>query len=144
MNYTEKNKLLDKISAIALMAIFVEVFLYGVDSAYTGLVNDWFDWIPAILNGFGVIFLLVAIALYIIAYKKSKPSKAVYATEFLVLAFLCPFLNFWYYMPGEPLMHINPKVLWIIVLVYYVIRVAGVSVKAYMQSSDRQVKKKKN
>lgn len=144
MNYTEKNKLLDKISAIGLMAIFVEVFLYGVDSAYTNIVNDWFDWIPTILNVIGAIFLLVAIALYIIAYKKSKPSKVVYATEFLVLAFLCPFLNFWYYMPGKPLNTINPKVLCIIVLIYYVIRVVYTCIKAYMQSSEKQLKKKKN
>ena len=144
MNYTEKNKLLDKISAIGLMAIFVEVFLYGIDSAYTNLVNDWFDWIPTILNVIGAIFLVVAIVLYVVAYKKSKTSKVIYATEFLVLAFLCPFLNFWYYMPGEPLKQINPKVLWIIALIYYVIRVVYTCIKAYMQSSEKQLKKKKN
>ena len=41
MNYTEKNKLLDKISVIGLMAILVEVFLYAVDSCFTGEISDW-------------------------------------------------------------------------------------------------------
>lgn len=143
MNYTEKNKLLDKISAIALMAILVEVFLYAVDSAYTTIMNEWLLRIPMILNIIGVIFLAIAITLYIIAYKKGKTGKIVFATEFLVLAMICPFLNFWYYLPGKPLKDISPKVLWIIALVYYVIRVVYTCIKAHMQSADRKSKKKK-
>ena len=143
MNYTEKNKLLDKISVIGLMAILVEVFLYAIDRCFTGEISDWLLKMPTILNGAGILFLIVAIVLYIIAYKKSNSSKAVYATEFLVLAFICPFLTYWYTRSTAPLKDIDPKTLWIVVLVYYVIRVVYTCVKAYMQSSDKQLKKKK-
>ena len=144
MNYTEKNKLLDKISVIGLMAILVEVFLYAVDRAYTGVIGDILLEMPTIMNALGVVILIISIVLYILAYKKANPSKAVYATEFLVLAFACPFLNYWYMYSTEPLRSINPKVLWIVALVYYVIRVIYTCIKAYLQSSSMQLKKKKN
>ena len=97
-----------------------------------------------ILNVIGIIFLVISIALYVIAYKKANSSKAVYATEFLVLAFICPFLTYWYMHSKAPLKDINPKTLWIVVLVYYVIRVIYACIKAYMNSSSRKQKKKKN
>lgn len=143
MNYTEKNKLLDKISVIVLMAILVEVFLYAVDMAYTG-ISSLLLTMPTILNVVGVIFLIISIVLYILAYKKAKVSKVAYATEFLLLAFLCPFLTHWYLHSGEPLKSINPRMLWIVMLVYYVIRIIYTCVKAYLQSSEMQLKKKKN
>lgn len=143
MNYTEKNKLLDKISVIGLMAILVEVFLYAIDRCFTGEISDWLLKMPMILNGAGILFLVVAIVLYIIAYKKSNSSKIIYATEFLALAFICPFLTYWYMRAPAPLNQINPKTLWIVVLAYYVIRVVYTCVKAYVQSSSYQLKKKK-
>ena len=144
MNYTEKNKLLDKISVIGLMAILVEVFLYAIDRCFTGEISDWLLKMPTILNVVGVGFLVVAVVLYILAYKKSSTSKAIYATEFLVLAFICPFLTYWYTRSTAPLRDIDPKTLWIVVLVYYIIRVIYTCVKAHMQSSSAQLKKKKN
>ena len=81
--------------------------------------------------------------LYVLAYKKSNSSKAMYATEFLALAFICPFLTYWYTRSTAPLRDIDPKTLWIVVLVYYVIRVIFTCIKAYMQSSSVQLKKKK-
>lgn len=143
MNYTEKNKLLDKISVIALMAILVEVFLYAVDRAFTGEISDWLLKMPTILNVSGILFLIVSVVLYILAYKKSSSSKAIYATEFLVLAFICPFLTYWYTRATYPLKHINPAILCVVVLVYYILRVVYTFVKAYMQSSSMQLKKKK-
>ena len=144
MNYTEKNKLLAKISVLGLIAIFVELFLYAIDSCFTGEISDWLLKLPTILNVVGGVFLLVSVILYVIAYKKSKISKAVYASEFLCLAFICPFLTYWYTRSSAPLNTINPKVLWVIVLIYYVIRVVYACVKAYLNSSSRQLKKKKN
>ena len=143
MNYTEKNKLLDKISVIGLMAILVEVFLYAVDRCFTGEISDWLLKMPTILYVTGGIFLVIAIVLYVLAYKKSNSSKAMYATEFLALAFICPFLTYWYTRSTAPLRDIDPKTLWIVVLVYYVIRVIFTCIKAYMQSSCVQLKKKK-
>lgn len=144
MNYTEKNKLLDKISVIGLMAILVEVFLYAIDRCFTGEINYWLLKMPIILNVVGVGFLIVAVVLYILAYKKSSSSKAVYATEFLVLAFICPFLTYWYTRSTAPLKDINPRILWVVILIYYIIRVIYTCVKAHMQSSSSQLKKKKN
>ena len=144
MNYTEKNKLLDKISAIGLMAIFAEVFLYGVDICYTGIMSEWLLKIPMILNVIGGLFLLIAIGLFVYAYKNARASKVIYGIEFLFLAFMCPFLTFWYTKSKAPLNTVSPKIMWIIVLVYYIIRVGYACVKAYMQSSARQLKKKKN
>lgn len=143
MNYTEKNKLLDKISVIGLMAILVEVFLYGVDSAYTSVFSNWLTKMPMILNIIGVVFLITSITLYIMAYKKLNGNKAVYATEFLVLAFVCPFLTHWYLHSKAPLNQISPRVLWVVVLVYYVFRVIYTCIKTYFNSSSRQLKKKK-
>ena len=144
MNYTEKNKLLDKISVIGIMAIFVEFFLYAVNICYTDNVIEWGSKMPGILNVTGVIFLIISVVLYILAYKKSKMSRAVYATEFLILALMCPFLTYWYTRSVAPLNTIDPKVLWVVVLVYYVMRVVYVWVKSYMNSSSKQLKKKKN
>lgn len=143
MNYTERNKLWDKISVVVLMATIVEVFLYAVDLGYT---TD-FTWVANmqyVLNTTGVVLLVASIGTYIYAFRKNDTGKVIYATEFLVLAFLCPFLIYWYTRSGAPLNQINKKVLWIAVLVYYVIRVVVLSVKAYLNSSSHQLKKKKN
>lgn len=146
MNYTERNKLLDKISVIGLMAILVEVFLYAIDCCFKGEISDWLFLLkmPMILNIAGSIFLVISIILYVWAYRKASSNKVVYATEFLVLAFLCPFLTYWYMRPGEPLNKINPKTLWVVVLVYYICRVIYTCVKAYLTSNHQQLKKKKN
>lgn len=144
MNYTEKNKLLDKISVIGLMAIFVEIFLYAVHICYTENVIEWGAKMPTILNVSGGIFLVIAVVLYILAYKKVNKSKAIYATEFLVLALICPFLTYWYTRSTAPLNTIDPKILWGVALIYYVIRVIYACVKAYLGSSSKQLKKKKN
>lgn len=144
MNYTERNKLLDKISVIVLMAIIIEVFLYVVDLVYTQYMADWLLKVPGIINGIGIVFLVISVVLYILAYKKSSSSKAICATEVLVWAFLCPFLNYWYLHSKAPLNQVSKKVLWIIVLVYYVVRIICAWVYAYMHSSAKQLKKKKN
>ena len=144
MNYTEKNKLLDKISVIGLMAIFVEVFLYAVDRCYTDAISDWLLKMPTILNVIGGVFLIVSICMYILAYRKLNHSKLIYATEFLFLALLCPFLTYWYLHATGPLRNISPKTMWIAVLIYYICRIVYACVKAYMSSNDRQLKKKKN
>lgn len=143
MNYTEKNKLLDKISLIGLMAIFVEILLYAIDRVYTGEIGPILLKMPIILNVVGGAFLIISVILYILAYKKSNANKAVFATEFLCLSFLCPFLVYWYTRSEAPLKDMNPRTLWVIVLVYYVARVLWECMKAYKNSSSAQLKKKK-
>ena len=68
MNYTEKNKLLDKISLIGLMAIFVEILLYAIDRVYTGEIGTILLKMPIILNVVGGAFLIISVILYILAY----------------------------------------------------------------------------
>ena len=147
MNYTERNKLLDKISLIGLMAIFVELFFYAVDHCFT----ERFDIaanMPIVMNIFGLIYLLVSIGLFFYAKKKSKKEVFIYAIEFLVLAFLCPFITYWYYpkffgLTVNALHKVNHKVLWLVVFVYYVGRVIYATVKAIKNSTASKMKKKK-
>ena len=144
MNYTEKNKLLDKISLIGLMAIFVEIFLYVIDRAYTGEISQALFQMQNNLYITGGVFIIISVILYVLAFVKSSKNKIIYATEFLVLAFLCPFLAYWYTRSGAPLNTIDPKNLGIIVLVYYVARILWECFSAYRNSSSAKLKKKKN
>ena len=147
MNYTERNKLLDKISVIGLMAVFVELFLYAVDYCYTKRF-DTVTHMPTAMHICGLIFLAISIVLFVYTFKKEKKNFKIYAIEFLVLALLCPFITYWYYcayygLSTSWIHSVNHQVLWIIVLAYYVIRIIYSIVDAYLNSISRKLKKKK-
>ncbi len=146
MNYSQKNKILDKISIIALLAIFIEIFLYWVDYCYTKRIDMVLE-MPGILNICGVVFLVIAIILFFIAYKKSKNNYIYYGADFLLFAFLCPFVTYWY-TKGKGFFHTNsPKVLWIVLLVFYIVRVICYCAKEYTKSNAgkrKSFKKEKN
>ena len=91
MNYTEKNKLIDSLCGVALMLLLTEVFYGIVDSAFT-VYNYNLANVKTTIQVVGAIFLIVAIILYIRAYKKERLSSAIYASEFLVLAILSALL----------------------------------------------------
>lgn len=147
MNYTERNKLLDKISLIGLMAIFVELFLYAVDHCFT----ERFDVaanMPVVMNIFGLIYLLVSIGLFFYAKKKGKKELFIFAIEFLVLAFLCPFITYWYYpkffgLTTNWLHKIDHRLLWLAIFIYYVIRVIYATIYAIRNSNASKLKRKK-
>ena len=147
MNYTEKNKLLDKISLIGLMAIFFELFLYGIDYGYT-VRFDYVKKMPIIMAVFCLLFVLTAIGIFIYCKKKNKPSARIYAIEFLAFAVLCPIIMYWYLpntfgLKNSFLHKIDHKTLWVVVLIYFVGRLVYACIDAYRNSNDRKLKKKR-
>ena len=148
MNYTEKNRLLDKISVIGLMLIGFELFLYAADYCYTKSF-DTAPKMPTILNVCGIIFLIVSVGMYIYAYKKSSKSIAVYDIEFLAFAFICPLITYWYYPKAFGLStnwfhKVSHYVLWLSVLGYYVIKTIVVIYYSFKNSSSNKINKKLN
>ena len=96
----------------------------------------------------GLIFLAISVVLFVREKKYDKKYLKIYAIEFLALAILCPFISYWYYpkffgLTTNFIHKIDHRVLWIAVLVYYVGRIIYASYKAYMNSNDRKIKKKK-
>ena len=147
MNYTEKNKLLDKISLIGLMGIFFELFLYGVDYCYT-VRFDFVKNMSIVMLIFCLTFLAISAGIFIYSKKNSKPQVRIYAYEFLAFAILCPIIVYWYLpvtfgLKTGFLHKINHQFLWILVLVYYVCRIAYAIYDAYKNSSSRKLKKKR-
>ncbi len=147
MNYSERNKLLDKISVIGLTLIGVELLIYAIDYCYTKRI-DVAPNMPIILNILGVIFLTIAIGVLIYSFKKEKHDYIICGIELLVIAFICPFMTYWYYPKAFGLttnwFHtISHHVLMIVVFVYYIGRAIYVTVKSYKNSNSRRLKKKK-
>ena len=142
--------MLDKISVIALMCIFVELFLYGSHYSY----NEGFTItssgtnVPFILNVFGVVFLCISVILFILAFKKSTKKYLMFAIEFLVLAFLCPFITYLNYPKYFGLQRsflsdvLTYKVLCGAVLVYYIGRILYVIFHDYKVVNFKKLGKK--
>ena len=152
MNYAEKNKLLDRVSVIALMCIFVELFLYGSHYSYNeGLtITSNGTNVPVVLNVFGAVFLCISIILFVLAYKKSTKKYLMFAIEFLVLAFLCPFITYLNYPKYFGLTKsflsdvLTYKLMCGIVLAYYIIRIAYVCFHDYKVINFKKLSKKFN
>ena len=147
MNLTERNKLLDKVSIIVMMGIFVEFFLYAVDSSFTTRL-DIMQKMPAILNVLGLVFLAISVFIFVRTYQKNDNKNLIYAIEFLVLAFGCPFLTYLYYpkyfgLTTNFLHKINHHAWWVLVLLYYVGRVAYAIYKSYQKNKPNEGFKKK-
>ncbi len=147
MNYTEKNKLLDKLSLIGLMAIFFELFLYAVDYGYT-IRFDTIKKMPITMTIFCLIFVATAVGILIYSKKKQRPSAKIYAYEFIAFAILCPIIVYWYLpntfgLKNSFLHSIDHKALWLAVLFYYIGRLIYACVDAYRNSNERKLKKKK-
>ena len=147
MNYTEKNKIIDKVSLIVIMGICVEFFLYLVDYCFTTRI-DLMVTIPTILNVLSILFLAVSIFLFVKTYKKGENKNLIYAIEFLFLALLCPFLTYWYYpkyfgLSTNWIHGIWHKSLWVVVLVYYIARVIYALYKGVYANRQKGFKKKK-
>ena len=134
MNLTERNKMIDKICIIAMMCIFVEFFLFAVDFCFTTRI-DLMTSIPSTLNIVGIIFLAISVFIFVRCYKKNDNYNLIYAVEFLILAILCPFMTYWYYpkyfgLTTNFIHSINHHALWILVIVYYALRIAYVAYKS--------------
>ena len=91
----------------------------------------------------GGIFLAIAIALYVLAYKKSSVSKAVWATEFAALAFTLPFIVYYYvFSKSDFIRSIPVKHIWMPFLAYYIIKGIYVIIAANKNSNTKKRKKK--
>ncbi len=150
MNYAEKNKLLDRISVIALMCIFVELFLYGAHYSYgEGMtITSNGTNVPYVMNVFGGVFLCISIVLFVLAFKKSTKKYLLFAIEFLVLAFMCPFITYLNYpkffglTKGSLSNILTYKVLCGIALVYYACRILYVCFHDFKVVNFKKLSKK--
>lgn len=86
MNYTQKEKLVDKLCGAGLMLIFFEILYQVVNSSYTEFNYEIAEVTKWVYIGGGAI-LALAIGLLIYAYLKKSGSKACYGLELLVFAF---------------------------------------------------------
>ena len=85
MNYTQKEKFIDKICGVALMLIFVEIMYQIVHSSYTEFnynLNNVTTWVW-VASG---IFLVGAIVLLVYAYMKKSRSKIFYGWELFIFS----------------------------------------------------------
>lgn len=140
MNYTEKNKLIDSLCGIGLMAFLVEIFYAIVDSAFTVFSHN-FDSVTMWTQIVGAIFLLIAIFVLIKAYKKDNGTNAVYGIELLVLAISTALLPGSYLSFKEPFNKIN-KVFPIAFGVYYIVKLFVVIYKTNKNVNKSKGKKK--
>ncbi len=131
MNYTERNKLTDKLCGIGLMLIFVIVFLEIEKSCLTGNFGmNFVGNVPTIMNVVSGFFLLIGIVLLIIAYRKENYWRAGYGVEFIVLSFATLFLMHTFIDLPAPFNKFNwGLILPIVFSVYYVIKAVYLIIK---------------
>ena len=140
MNYTQKEKFIDRLCGAGLMLIFIEILYAIVESSYNSnfiynTVNMW------IYIGGGVL-LLSAIALLVYAYMKKDTTKACYGTELLVMAFSLAMLPGCYIFFPEPINRL--KIIFpILFLVYYVGKVIYIIMHRNDIVSSKNSNKKK-
>lgn len=135
MNYTEKNRLMDRLSAIGLMFLFVEIFFLIANELLGGTLGRngmlLVASAPTILNVISGIFLLIGISVLIFAYRKSNFWRAGYGIEFIILSFATLFLLHAYVDLPAPLNQLKWKVIIpVIFTIYYAIKAIYVIIKA--------------
>lgn len=135
MNYTERNRLLDKLSAVGLMLLFVEIIFLVANELLGGTLGRngmlLVGSAPTILNVVSGIFLLIGIVVLIISYKKEDLWKGGFGIEFIILAFASLFLLHAYVDLPAPINQLKWKVIIPVAFaVYYVIKAIYVIIKA--------------
>lgn len=142
MNYTEKNKLADKLCGIGIMLIFVEICISMIEKMCVDVMYDR-EVMGTIGYVTGGVFLLIATVLYVLAYKKSSLSRTIWASEFAVLAFTVPFIVHVHVFSKSVILRSIPvQHAWIPFLVYYVAKAIYVIVAANKNSKSNKRKKK--
>lgn len=140
MNYTDRNRLIESLCGVGLMLLLVEVFYGIVDSAYT-VYNYSYPNVTMWINIFGGVFLLLAIVLFIRAYKKDSASITLYAVELTILAIsavLLPGTYLEFTFPFNKLNIFFP----IAFLFYYIVKAIVVIVNATRKNKKSKGKKK--
>ena len=117
MNYTQKEKFIDRLCGASLMLIFIEVVFGIVDYAYASNFN--YNTVTMWTYIGGGILLIGAIALLNYAYLKKSGSKGCYGVELLVMAFAVAMLPGCYIFFPEPFNKLK-VLLPILFVIYYI------------------------
>lgn len=144
MNYTQKEKLIDKLCGIGLMLICFEIFYAIVNSCYTEFIYD-FSKVTTWIYIAGGVILAFSVVLLSYAYIKKNKSKAFYGMETLVLAMTAATLPGTYLDYVAPYNKLNKVYPWLF-LVYYIAKAIYVIINANRsnnKSSKKNSKKKK-
>lgn len=144
MNYTQREKLIDRLCGAGLMLFFVEIYYQLVHSAFTEFnynLSDVTNWVYIA----GGIVLALAVILLCYAYMKKSGGKGLVGVELLVLAITSatlPGCYLEYTAPFNKLMKVYP---WVF-LIYYIGKAIYIwkdATKVNKKSSKKNAKKKK-
>ncbi len=144
MNYTQREKLVDKLCGVGLMLILVEIVYQVIISAFTEFNYNLSNVTTWVYVASGVI-LAIAVGILVYAYLKKNGSKAVYGLETLVLAITAVTMPGTYLTYSAPFNKLN-KVYPILFLVYYIGKAIYVIIdanKLNTKSSKKKAKKKR-
>ena len=144
MNYTQREKLVDKLCGVGLMLILVEIVYQVIISAFTEFNYNLSNVTTWVYVASGII-LAIAVGILVYAYLKKNGSKAVYGLELLVLAITAVTMPGTYLTYSAPFNKLN-KVYPILFLVYYIGKAIYVIIdtnKLNTKSSKKKAKKKR-
>ena len=145
MNYTQREKLVDKLCGVGLMLILVEIVYQVIISAFTEFNYNLSNVTTWVYVASGVI-LAIAVGVLVYAYLKKSTSKAVYGLETLVLAITAVTMPGTYLTYPAPFNKLN-KVYPILFLIYYIIKAAFIidlnGINTNTKSSKKKAKKKR-
>lgn len=141
MNYTEKTKLVNDLCGASLMLLLFEVFYGLTDSAFT-VFNYNLQNVESVIYILGGIILAVSVVILAIAFKKDRPSLALYGVELLVLAVTAALLPGTYLTFTAPFNKLN-KVFPLVFLVYYIIRIIVILVNTFGGKGQKSTKRRK-
>lgn len=145
MNYTQREKLVDKLCGVGLMLILVEIVYQVIISAFTEFNYNLSNVTTWVYVASGVI-LAIAVGILVYAYLKKSTSKAVYGFETLVLAITAVTMPGTYLTYPAPFNKLN-KVYPILFLIYYIIKAAFIidlnGINTNTKSSKKKAKKKR-
>lgn len=141
MNYTQREKLVDKLCGAALMLICFEIYYQAVASAYMDFNYSFGNVTNGVYITGGVI-LAIAIAVLIYAYLKKDGYKGVYGIETLVLAITAVTLPGTYLTYHAPFNLLNKIYPWV-ALVYFVGKAVYIVLDANKKANVGKKKAKK-
>lgn len=144
MNYTQREKLVDKLCGVGLMLILVEVVYQVIISAFTEFNYNLSNVTTWVYVASGII-LAIAVGVLVYAYLKKDGSKAIYGLETLVLAITSVTMPGTYLTYHKPFNMLN-KVYPILFLIYYIGKATYVIIntnRSNTKSSKKKAKKKR-
>jgi len=140
MNYTQKEKFIDKLCGAGLMLIFIEVLFGIVEYSYNSNFN-YHNVAMWIYIGGGAL-LACAVGLLVYAYLKKSGTKACYGAELLVMAFSIASLPGCYVFFPEPINKLK-VILPILFVIYYIGKVIYIIIHRNDISGNKSKKKKR-